>query len=387
MRDRCRTLWERHNAICSWLLVTVVLLLAYGICEATLQYTKIDNDAPVVFVLAVVAISRVTYHMYYGIAASLVSSFAVNYFFTYPYNYFTLNIAGYPIDFVCFTAVSLMVSLLTYQLRGETEKAVRHEQETVKLYQRNQKLEEKKAAAELAAEKEKMRGNLLRSVSHDLRTPLTAVAGASSILMQDDGKISLQERKKLAADIHEEALWLSQMVENLLSVTRIQEQDSIQLKEREELVEEVLEETVTKFHRRFPQQRVEVQVPAEILMVPMDAMLIEQVLANLLENAVRHAGVKHAIDLSVWRENEKVWFSVRDYGRGIAQEDLPVLFNGGLRHNDATRGMGIGLSACMTIIQAHGGMLMGENHPEGGALFRFWLPAGQYSAEEIICES
>lgn len=387
MRDRCRTFWERHNAICSWLLVTVVLLLAYGICEATLQYTKIDNDAPVVFVLAVVAISRVTYHMYYGIAASLVSSFAVNYFFTYPYNYFTLNIAGYPIDFVCFTAVSLMVSLLTYQLRGETEKAVRHEQETVKLYQRNQKLEEKKAAAELAAEKEKMRGNLLRSVSHDLRTPLTAVAGASSILMQDDGKISLQERKKLAADIHEEALWLSQMVENLLSVTRIQEQDSIQLKEREELVEEVLEETVTKFHRRFPQQRVEVQVPAEILMVPMDAMLIEQVLANLLENAVRHAGVKHAIDLSVWRENEKVWFSVRDYGRGIAQEDLPVLFNGGLRHNDATRGMGIGLSACMTIIQAHGGMLMGENHPEGGALFRFWLPAGQYSAEEIICES
>lgn len=387
MRDRCRTFWERHNAICSWLLVTVVLLLAYGICEATLQYTKIDNDAPVVFVLAVVAISRVTYHMYYGIAASLVSSFAVNYFFTYPYNYFTLNIAGYPIDFVCFTAVSLMVSLLTYQLRGETEKAVRHEQETVKLYQRNQKLEEKKAAAELAAEKEKMRGNLLRSVSHDLRTPLTAVAGASSILMQDDGKISLQERKKLAADIHEEALWLSQMVENLLSVTRIQEQDSIQLKEREELVEEVLEETVTKFHRRFPQQRVEVQVPAEILMVPMDAMLIEQVLANLLENAVRHAGVKHAIDLSVWRENEKVWFSVRDYGRGIAQEDLPVLFNGGLRHNDATRGMGIGLSACMTIIQAHGGMLMGENHPEGGALFRFWLPVGQYSAEEIICES
>ena len=387
MRDRCRTLWERHNAICSWLLVTVVLLLAYGICEATLQYTKIDNDAPVVFVLAVVAISRVTYHMYYGIAASLVSSFAVNYFFTYPYNYFTLNIAGYPIDFVCFTAVSLMVSLLTYQLRGETEKAVRHEQETVKLYQRNQKLEEKKAAAELAAEKEKMRGNLLRSVSHDLRTPLTAVAGARSILMQDDGKISLQERKKLAADIHEEALWLSQMVENLLSVTRIQEQDFIQLKEREELVEEVLEETVTKFHRRFPQQRVEVQVPAEILMVPMDAMLIEQVLANLLENAVRHAGVKHAIDLSVWRENEKVWFSVRDYGRGIAQEDLPVLFNGGLRHNDATRGMGIGLSACMTIIQAHGGMLMGENHPEGGALFRFWLPAGQYSAEEIICES
>lgn len=387
MRDRCRTFWERHNAICSWLLVTVVLLLAYGICEATLQYTKIDNDAPVVFVLAVVAISRVTYHMYYGIAASLVSSFAVNYFFTYPYNYFTLNIAGYPIDFVCFTAVSLMVSLLTYQLRGETEKAVRHEQETVKLYQRNQKLEEKKAAAELAAEKEKMRGNLLRSVSHDLRTPLTAVAGASSILMQDDGKISLQERKKLAADIHEEALWLSQMVENLLSVTRIQEQDSIQLKEREELVEEVLEETVTKFHRRFPQQRVEVQVPAEILMVPMDAMLIEQVLENLLENAVRHAGVKHAIDLSVWRENEKVWFSVRDYGRGIAQEDLPVLFNGGLRHNDATRGMGIGLSACMTIIQAHGGMLMGENHPEGGALFRFWLPVGQYSAEEIICES
>ena len=106
-------------------------------------------------------------------------------FFTYPYNYFTLNIVGYPIDFVCFTMVTLLVSVLTYQLRGETEKAIRHEQETVELYERNRKLEEKRAEAEMEAAKEKMHGNLLRAVSHDLRTPLTAVAGSSSVLMND----------------------------------------------------------------------------------------------------------------------------------------------------------------------------------------------------------
>ncbi|MBR2626692.1 MAG: DUF4118 domain-containing protein, partial [Peptococcaceae bacterium] len=98
--------------MCSWLLVISALVLAYGICAIILHFTWIDNDAPIVFVLAVAAISRITYHMYYGITASLVSSVAVNYFFTYPYNYFTLNIVGYPIDFLCFTLVAVMVSLL-----------------------------------------------------------------------------------------------------------------------------------------------------------------------------------------------------------------------------------------------------------------------------------
>lgn len=374
MMTKYKVFWKKYNRLCSWLLTVCLLIIAYIICAAILHFTRIDNDAPVVFVLAVAVISRLTYRVYYGIFASLISTFAVNYFFTYPYNFFTLSLVGYPIDFVCFMAVSLLVSVLTYQLRGETAKAVRHEKETIELYEKNHRLEEERAAAELAVEKEKMHSNLLRAVSHDLRTPLTAIAGASSILMQEDEKVSPEKSKKLATDIHDEALWLSQMVENLLSVTRFQHDDAVQLKEREELVEEVLEESISKLHRRFPQQQIEVSVPEEILLVPMDAMLIEQVLINLMENAVRHAGVKAPIDVSVRKEQDRVLCSVRDYGHGISEEILPKLFGGEICQSDSGRGMGIGLSVCKSIILAHHGTISAQNCPDGGAVFKFSLP-------------
>lgn len=382
MKERIRTLWKTHNTICSWVLTVLLLVLAYIICATILHFTRIDNDAPVVFVLAVAVISRMTYRIYYGIAASLVSTFSVNYFFTFPYNFFTLSIVGYPIDFICFMAVSLMVSVLTYQLRGETEKAIRHERETVELYEKNRRLEEERAAAELAMEKEKMHSNLLRAVSHDLRTPLTTVAGDSALLMKEDERISASERRKLASDIHEEALWLMQMVENLLSITRFRDSDAVRLNERAELVEEIVEEGVTKVLRRFPQQQIEVSVPEEILLAPMDAMLIEQVLINLMENAVRHSGVKAPIEVSVEKEGGYALFSVRDHGNGIAEEDLSHLFSGIVHQNDSTRGMGIGLSVCQSIISAHEGVLTAQNHPEGGAEFRFSLPLEKKNDKE-----
>ena len=383
MPAKLKTLWKTHNTACSWLLTIILLALAYSICAIILHFTQIDNDAPVVFVLAVVLISRMTYRLYYGIAASLISTVSVNFFFTYPYNYFTLSIVGYPIDFICFMCVSLMVSMLTYQLRGETEKAILHEQKTVKLYEKNRLLENERAAAELAMEKEKMHSNLLRAVSHDLRTPLTTVAGNSALLMKDSSRISDEERRKLAADIHDEALWLMQMVENLLSVTRFQGGEAVRLNESEELVEEIVEESVTKVLRRFPQQQIEVSVPDEILLVPMDAMLIEQVLMNLMENAVRHSGVKAPIEVSVKREGEQVLFFVRDRGRGIAEKDLPTLFCGTGHQNDDSRGMGIGLSVCKSIILAHGGTLTAQNHEQGGAEFCFSLPLeGEQNKED-----
>ena len=380
MKTTCETLWKQHNVLCSVLCTAVVLVAAWAVCSMILPHTRIDNDAPVVFTLAVAVISRLTRRMVYGIVASLIGTIAVNYFFTYPYTYFTLQIEGYTIDFVCFLSVSILVSLLTYQLRGETERAVRQERENYTLYQRNLELEEKRSAAELAMAKEKMHSNLLRAVSHDLRTPLTTIAGASSLLMESGG-LPEKEREKLAANIHEESLWLSQMVENLLSVTRFQNEGRVELKKQNELVEEVLEESVTKFQRRFPGQKVRIHIPDQILMVPMDAMLIEQVLINLFENAVRHSGVKAPIEVSVERTADKVWFTVRDHGRGIAQEDLPKLFDGSLRQSDGSRGLRIGLSTCMSILVAHGGMLMAANHPEGGAEFRFWLPVEESSEE------
>ena len=383
MKNALKTLWNTHRTLCSWLLTVGLLALAYTLCATILHFTRIDNDAPVIYVLAVILISRMTYRVYYGIVASMVSTFAINYFFTFPYNFFTLSIVGYPIDFVCFLAVTLIVSMLTYQLRGETDKAIRHEQETVELYEKNRKLEEERAAAEMAVEKEKMHSNLLRAVSHDLRTPLTAVAGASSMLIKPDSRLSPEEQHKLASDIHEEALWLTQMVENLLSITRVQgDNGAIHLKERAELVEEIVEESVTKVRRRFPNQEIDVRVPDEILLVPMDAMLIEQVLINLMENAVRHSGVKDKIEVAVCRRGDAAAFTVRDHGVGIDEEKLPHLFSGGGSKSDGARGMGIGLSVCRSIIKAHGGTLAARNHPEGGSEFYFELRLEEKNMEE-----
>lgn len=374
MKEKWISSWRTHNELWSWLLVAGLLGVAWLICAVILNFSQIDNDAPVVFALAVVVISRLTYHIRYGIAASLISSVAVNYFFTYPYEFFTLSIAGYPIDFFCFTGVSLMASLLTYELRSETEKAERHRQETVALYETNQKLEQKRLAAELEAEKEKMHSDLLRAISHDLRTPLTAMAGASAVLVKSGAVLPEKERKKLASDIYDEAMWLSQMVENLLSVTRFQNDAAVQLKKSDELVEEILEESITKVKRRFPQQQIIVQVPKEVLFVPMDAMLIEQVLINLIENAIRHSGVKAPIDVAVRMEEGLSIFSVRDYGRGISPEQFPTLFSGMGHRDDGSRGMGIGLSVCYSIVLAHGGMLTAENQSDCGVMFQFTLP-------------
>ena len=383
MKENLKRIWEKYNALCSWILVFAVLGAAAVVCTAILHWTETDNNAPAVFLLAVVIISRMTREMHYGLTAALLSTLIVNYFFAYPYRYFQFGPIEYPVEFICFMTVAIVVGLLTYQVRNESAKAIQKEKEKVELYEKNRKLEEKRASAELVAEKEKLHSNLLRAVSHDVRTPLTAIAGASGVLIENDAKLSDEERKKMEKNIHDEALWLIQMVENLLSITRFQNNEAVHLNEQEELIEEILEESITKFHRRFPKQEVLVAVPEEVLFVPMDAMLIEQVLINLLENAVRHSGSREPIDVRVTHEENKVWFSVRDHGKGIPEEKLSELFTGSMHEDDGSRGMGIGLSLCKSIVLAHRGMLSCENAPDHGAEFRFWLPLEDKKLEEL----
>lgn len=374
LRDRWLELRKKNEALSNWIFVAASLCVADLLCLGIAKFSWIDNDAPIIFMMAVVLVSRFTDKYRYGIVTSLVGAFAINYFFTYPYNFFTLMIAGYPIDFICMTVISVMISTITSQEREAARGALAHEQETIDIYNENKKLEVKRAEARLEAEKEKMYSNLLRAISHDLRTPLTSIAGASAVMMEDNVSLSDDEEKRLAEDIHSEALWLSQMVENLLSVTRISNDGKVRLNERSEIVDEVLGESISKFQRRFPQQDISVKAPEEILLVPMDVMLIEQVLINLLENAVRHSGVEKTIDVSAEKEKTHVVFRVRDYGKGISEEELPRLFSGNMEQDDSTRGMGIGLSVCKSIIEAHNGELSAENKEGGGAEFSFWLP-------------
>lgn len=227
------------------------------------------------------------------------------------------------------------------------------------------------------AEKEKMRSNLLRAIAHDLRTPLAGILGASSAIRENRKSLDENMCEKLNADIQEEAQWLIRMVENLLSVTRINESAS-KVAKTPEAAEEVVAEAVSRIQKRFPQRNVTVRVPDELLEVPMDGTLIAQVLINLLENAIKHSPCDSPVELYLKKKGEWAVFEVTDHGKGISDEDFPYLFTSYVPNKskspDSSRGMGIGLSICMTIIKAHNGKMEAQNKKEGGAVFRFLLP-------------
>ncbi len=229
----------------------------------------------------------------------------------------------------------------------------------------------------LETEKEKMRSNLLRAISHDLRTPLTGILGASSAILENKESLDLNTQEKLITHIKDDSQWLIRMVENLLSVTRINE-DTANVTKTPEAAEEIVAAAISRIRKRFPEQKINVSVPEELLMVPMDGTLIEQVIINLIENAIKHSGNETTIDVTLREENHLAVFEVKDNGEGIAEHDFPYLFESyvpdGKRTSDSSRGMGIGLSICMSIVKAHQGRMEASNQAAGGAVFRFYLP-------------
>lgn len=334
------------------LITLTILAAATVICFFLQQSVGTEAHTPLLFVLAVLFISRFTDGYGYGIFSAMAAVIAVNYIFTYPYFAFNFTITGYPLTFLVMLAVALSVSALTTQIKNQEK-------------------------LRLESEKEKMRANLLRAVSHDIRTPLTSIAGSASVILENQDALSQDKVMELVANIKEEAQWLVRMVENLLSITRMNAENA-KIDKQEELAEEVISAAVSKFKKRFPGIETEVYVPDEILLVPMDATLIEQVLVNLLENSVIHGRTTSRIRIQVSKQEEMAVFSVEDNGGGIEESVLPVIFDGNLvargESSDNKRNMGIGLSVCKSIINAHRGNMRAENREEGGARMIFTLP-------------
>ena len=241
-----------------------------------------------------------------------------------------------------------------------------------------QNMSDEQSSIMVESEREKMRGTLLRSISHDLRTPLTSILGASSTLLEQK-ELADETRVSLVMDIRENAEWLIRMVENILTVTRISK-DTRKVRKTLEAAEEVVAQTVAIVRKRFPRCLIHVRTPDELLMVPMDATLISQVLINLLENSVRNSEPGALILLDLRKQCGYARFDVSDSGRGIPEHMLDNLFEinptapAPVEVVDTARGMGIGLSICRTIIAAHGGTIEGHNRKEGGAKFFFLLP-------------
>ena len=314
---------------------------------------KTDTLVPTVFVLGVFFVSLKTEGYVWGVAASLIGVMLVNFAFTMPY---------FEIDFITpvnmFAAmVMLVIAIMTSTLTTQVK-----QQEKIKA----------------ESERERMRGNLLRAVSHDLRTPLTSIYGATSVIIDNYDSISKEKQIKLLGEIHEDSQWLIRMVENLLSVTRI-DNNITKIVKTPVVLDELLDSVIVKFKKHYPNQKVQISAPSDFISIPMDAILIQQVLMNIMENAIMHAEGMAELEVSVHVEDNKAIFEIMDDGCGIPEERLPHLFTGYLDRDtsvptDGSRNnMGIGLSVCSTIIKAHGGNIYAKNRPEGGALFGFSL--------------
>lgn len=338
-----------------------LLVMSLATCVALVYYQLVPEHSAniaLVYILALVLVSRFTAGYWYGTICSLFAVICVNYLFTYPYFALNFTLTGYPLTFLGMLAITLFTSTMTSHLARQA--AVIAERE--------------KLLAD--AEKETMRTNLLRAISHDLRTPLTGIIGNSSIYLENQNQLSDKEKEEIVTNIYQDSNWLLNMVENLLTITRIKG-DNFRITTSEEPIEEVLAESLQKLHKRYPDAEINPVIPDTFLLLPMDAILIEQVIINLLENAIVPSASTKPIELIVTDSPDHVTFTIRDYGTGIPTQHLNNLFDGTPyttpQTADARKGMGIGLSICKTIITAHHGTIIGQNH-ENGAEFLFTLP-------------
>lgn len=328
-----------------------MLLASFGLNLLLQNRFNTRSMIPMIFVLGVFLVSWRTQGYFWGILDALLSVLAVNYAFTYPYWAFDLMSPECISAAVVMLIVATMTGALTTKLKNQ---------------------EKMKAAAE----KERMRANLLRAVSHDLRTPLTSIYGACSVMLESYDHISRETHLKLLKDVQHDAQWLVRMVENLLSVTKL-DADKVRLAKQDTILEELIDSVLVKFRKHYPLQKVHVEIPDAFVSIPMDAMLIEQVLINLLENAVFHAHGMKNLTLRVELRGNYAHFHVTDDGCGIPSERMEHLFNG-LPDSEAPTdtgrsNMGIGLSVCNAIVKAHGSKMRAINRPTGGADFSFAL--------------
>ncbi len=340
------------DAIKSILFTAFIIFLSFIIGIYIQKFFIHSALAPLIFALACFLISLFTCGYIYGIIASLISAVTVNFAFTSPYFELNFSIPENLFSAVVFLAVAIMTSTLTTKIKRQ-----------------------EKLKAE--SEAERMRANLLRAISHDLRTPLTSIYGSCSAIIDNYDILKKEQQLKLLSEMSEDAQWLIQMVENLLSVTKIGS-DKVSLVKTPTVLEELIDTVLIKFEKRYPTHIVEVDIPDGFISIPMDILLIEQVLMNILENAVHHAQGMTVIKLTVTTRENTAIFTVSDNGCGIAKERLADIFTGYLGKDstiaDRHKGsMNIGLSLCAAIIKAHGGEIWAKNNPDGGASFSFSL--------------
>jgi len=335
----------------TWSVAAVALFAAFsGLISRYLQL----SDLVMINLLPVIAIST-----RFGLGASLfaaaLSTLCFDFFFIPPVFSLAPSDLKSLITLLVMALVAAVVSGLAERSRRQHKAAQAHD---------------------LQIETERMRSSLLSAVSHDLRTPLATIFGAGTELLEDGAELAPAERDGLIQAIVEEAARLDQLVTNLLEVTRL-EGRPIDIRKRPEPLDEVVEAALSRLRGRLGDRPVRSRVPEEIPMVPIDAVLIQQVLVNLLENALRYTLDGTPLEIEATCGAGQVTVEVRDRGPGIREEEAERLFERFYRghlHSPQDGGVGLGLTICRAIVQAHGGSIALVNRDQGGAIARLTLP-------------
>ena len=249
----------------------------------------------------------------------------------------------------------------------------------------NSRNTKEKEAAKLQAENEKLRANLLRSISHDLRTPLTSISGNASILLSDSENLDVDARKQMYGDIYDDSAWLHNLVENLLAVTKIEE-GRMELKTQPQLAEEIVSEAMQHISRKRSEHTITVTHENDLLLAQCDAKLIVQTIINLVDNAIKYSPAGSNIWVSTRWEDSMAVFTVADDGPGIPDQEKKQIFQmfytGSTAVADSRRSLGLGLSLCKSIVTAHGGTITVSDNQPVGTVFTFTIPAGEVEVHE-----
>ena len=289
-----------------------------------------------------------------AIAASVLSAAAFDFMFVPPQGAFTVDDVQYLLTFAIMLAVGWVISGLTEDVRRRARE---------------------QAALAIEAETERIRSTLLASISHDLRTPLAVMSGASSSLAEHGEQLEPAERRELARSVFEQTREMSEHVAKVLQMTRL-ETGSLALERDWASLEEIAASVLERLRERMASHRVMVDIPRDLPLVRVDAALVEQALGNLLENAARHTPAGTVVRLNAKAADGELVVSVEDYGGGLPEEDVERVFAKFHRGSveGGASGMGLGLAICRAIVRLHGGRAWAERVPAGGTVFRFTLP-------------
>ncbi len=347
---------NQQTRVISFLLTAIILLIA-TVISVFLDFLGVQEaNLVMVYILAVLLIAIYTHDYVIMIVTPVTVVLLFNFFFTEPRLTLSTEDSQYPFTFAMMFLISLVSTTLTVRFKNQVNI--------------NNQLKDEKQLIELKVQTEQLKGNILKSISHDVRTPLMGISGAlESVLVNE--RMHEVSKKRLLNDAYEDTLWMIRLIENILEITRIQDGRLVVTKEQE-VVDDLIAEVMRRMKRYRGKRQLTSVLPDDIVSISVDSQLLIQVMINLVENAIRHTKESGTVLLSATLENQYVVFSVEDDGPGVNAHDLPHIFDlFYTSRNDGARGLGLGLAICKSILQAHDSELDYSISRYGGAKFMF----------------